>query len=60
MKTQKSENINVNFRTQRTKLEELTKYARRDKRSVSALLTDALDVYLEKRSREYRKETNNE
>jgi predicted HicB family RNase H-like nuclease len=55
MKKQKEEVVDFTTRIQKSKSEELQKFARRDKRSVSALLIDAIDAYIEKRSREYRK-----
>ena len=55
MKKPKQENVDVQFRTQKEKFDALVKQARYDKKSVSALLAEALDNYLERRSREYHK-----
>jgi hypothetical protein len=55
MKKQKEEVVDFTTRIQKSKSEALTKYARYDKRSVSALLADAIDKYLELRDKEYRK-----
>jgi predicted HicB family RNase H-like nuclease len=47
MKKQKEEVVDFTTRIQKSKSEELQKFARRDKRSVSALLIDAIDAYIE-------------
>ncbi len=53
VKKQKEEIIDFTTRMQKAKSDELQRFARRDKKSVSALLANAIDDYLAKRQREY-------